>query len=171
MLLFFIYLSSFLGLVRPTDVNNETLHAIYVSVLEVEQPIGKKGGDIRIKVFTNDLEDAIFNKSQERIKLLQNSCDQNKVLVSDYFAAHLQISIDGKPIKYTYVSCEINDASIWFNFNYTAAPAWEEIEIMANYLMELFPTQTNVVSITYHGKKKMFRLLKGEEVEKIVYSD
>jgi hypothetical protein len=37
--------------------------------------------------------------------------------------------------------------------------------------MELFPTQSNVVSRDYLGQKKMFRLVKGDEMEIISYAN
>ena len=76
-----------------------------------------------------------------------------------------------KNLDYDYLSCEINDISIWFNYKFTTGSKWSELEVKADYLMELFPTQSNVVSITYIDQKKMFRLIKGDEVEKINFSN
>lgn len=136
-------------------------HAIYVSVLEVEP------GSIMVKVFANDLEDAIFNQARQRPDLLSGNCSQSKALISNYFKNHLKFKINGEEQGYRYLSCEVNDISLWLTFEFTSPPTWSEIEITADYLMELFPTQSNVVSITYHSKKRMFRLTKGATTETI----
>jgi hypothetical protein len=120
-----------------------------------------------VKVFANDLEDAIFNQAQQRPDLLNGNCNQSKILISNYFKKHLMFKIDGKEQGYPYLSCEVNDISLWLTFEFNSPATWGEIEITADYLMELFPTQSNVVSITYQTEKKMFRLTKGATSETI----
>jgi hypothetical protein len=151
-------------------IANYKMHAIYVSVLEIEQPIGEKGGTINVKIFADDLEDAIFNMSRKRINLLTDECFKNKDLVNIYFAQHLQISIDGKKLEYYYSSCEINDISIWFNYSFISEPNWSELEVKADYLMDLFPAQSNVVSITKGKEKKMFRLTNQHTTQSLLFS-
>ena len=77
--------------------------------------------------------------------------------------------IDGKKQDYRYLSCEVNDISVWLTFDFTSSSTWGEVEITADYLMELFPTQSNVVSITYHSEKRMFRLTKNSTSETISF--
>jgi len=138
-------------------------HAIYVSVLEVKQ------GSIMVKVFANDLEDAIFNHAQQRYDLVSGDCSKGKALITNYFRSHLAIKIDGKEQQYSYLSCEVNDISLWLTFEFISPVTWKEVEITADYLMELFPTQSNVVSITYQTEKRMFRLTKGAITETIKF--
>ena len=161
----------FANIIATPAVGINNMHAIYVSVLEIEQVAGEKDGNISIKVFANDLEDAIFNKSQKRIDLLNGDCDKNKALVNDYFSTHLQISIDGKKLDYDYLSCEINDISIWFNYSFITEPNWSKLEVQADYLMELLPTQSNVVSITKGEEKRMFRLTNDHTVQTVTLNN
>jgi Domain of unknown function (DUF6702) len=158
-----------ISLFSPGMFTADAAHAIYVSVLEVEQEAGTKQGTIRVKVFANDLEDAIFNQSKNRIALQNGDCGQNKSFIGGYFKEHLHLNIDGTPIKYRYVSCEINDISIWLTFEFISPPAWSKVDITADYLIELFPTQSNVVSVTYRNEKRMFRLTKGSTTETVSF--
>lgn len=160
LLLSFLYSINLIGAGNPVKDSN---HAIYVSVLEVT------AGSLMVKVFANDLEDAIYNQSQQRFNLLSGDCHENKVRIKDYFASHLSCKIDGKLMRYNFVSCEVNDISLWIKFDFTPPPIWSEVEITADYLMELFPTQSNVVSITYHGEKRMFRLTNELQKETISF--
>jgi hypothetical protein len=159
MKLFLLSIFYSICLLNPGSNELRTSHAIYVSVLEVEQE------SIMVKVFANDLEDAIFNQSRQRPDLLSGNCSQSKDLISNYFKNHLKIKINGEEQGYSYLSCEINDISLWLTFEFTSPPTWSEVEITADYLMELFPTQSNVVSISYHSEKRMFRLTKGATTE------
>jgi len=142
-------------------------HAIYVSVLEIEQVSEGETAKIMVKIFANDLEDAIFNQSEKRLDLLTGSCDQNAASLLSYFYDHLQLSINGKLQKYSFISCEINDTSLWLTFEFKSPSKWGELAITADYLMELFPTQSNVVSIKYHGDKRMFRMTNSATHQKL----
>lgn len=157
-LLSVLYSISLFGL-NHKDISSS--HAIYVSVVEVEE------GSIKVKIFANDLEDAIFNHSRQRPDLLNANCNQSKVLIANYFNDHLACKINGNEQKFTFVSCEVNDISLWLTFEFNSPAAWLNVEITADYLMELFPTQSNVVSITFKKEKRMFRLIKGSTTETI----
>ena len=141
-------------------------HAIYVSVLEIEREANSEQGNIRVKIFANDLEDAIFNKSKKRLDLLSGSCDQSE-LILNYFKDHLLLKIDGDIQTYTFIGCELNDVSLWLTFDFLSPSKWGELDITADYLMELFPTQSNVVSITYNGEKRMFRMTNSSTQQKL----
>ena len=120
-------LSSFLMMPNNSTGENPNTHAIYVSVLEVERHAATKSGSIMIKVFANDLEDAIYNKTSERVKLLESSCLSKLALVESYFEDHLLLKINTKEIKYAIDSCEVNDISIWFTFNFRFNESWQTI--------------------------------------------
>ena len=168
MLSFIIGLTTFLSAISVDSSSEVENHAIYVSVLEIEKV--DEIGHVRIKIFADDLEDAIYNSSQKRIDLIKGDCSQNNILVSDYFANHLQLNLDGTNVNYQFISCEVNDISIWFNYEFTSMTTWSELEVKVDYLMELFPTQSNVVSVDYPGQKKMFRLVKGDELKTISFN-
>lgn len=161
-----LFLLSILYSISLSGLNQKDLsssHAIYVSVLEVEQ------GSIKVKIFANDLEDAIFNHAQQRPDLLNADCSRSKVLIANYFNDHLTCKIDGQEQKFTFVSCEVNDISLWLTFDFNSPATWGQVELTADYLMELFPTQSNVVSITHEGEKRMFRLTKESSTEIITF--
>ncbi len=155
-------LTAWIGILSWTGVAGKPPHAIYVSVIEIEQNSVDSNGIIRIKVFMNDLHDAIFNQTAKHVDLENNSCNNNKELVTSYFKDHLSIKVNGSELDYSHLSCEINDISIWFEFTFSAVKQWRTLEIKADYLIELFPTQSNIVSIAYEEQKSMFRLTKGE---------
>jgi len=157
MISFLIGLITFLGSSTTIKVD----HALFISVLEIEQSTyDKQKGTIRIKLFANDLEDALYNFSKKRINLLETDCLANKNLISNYFNVYLKVSINGKLLEYKYLSCEINDISLWLFFDFDATDEWKNMNISASYLMELFPTQSNVMSVTVSDNKKLFRFTK-----------
>ncbi len=146
-----LWLYFFLGGATPAGSG----HAVYVSVVEFKQTTGQEA-ELAVKVFADDLEDAIYHASGERYDLRGGECAGQAVTA--YLQDHLQIKVNGSPVAYTFVSCEHNDMSVWYTFSCQVPSVWQTVHIRADYLMELFPTQTNVVSIAASGNKKMLRL-------------
>ena len=151
----FLFLFSIVGGNYP-----ENRHAIYVSVLEIEQT-NETNGTIKLKVFADDLEDAIQNHTGKRLDLLHGDCTMNFSLIRQYLNEHLQLEIAGQQLAFSFVGCELNDISLWISFAYQHEASWSAISVSADYLMELFPTQSNVVSVARGETKRIVRLQKG----------
>ena len=81
-----------LPLYEPNQVHSAD-HAIYVSVLEIGYNEDHQKGSIKLKIFADDLEDAIHNQSGQRYDLMEGDCDLTYEALSVYLAAHLQLSI------------------------------------------------------------------------------
>ena len=169
MKLFLLSILYSLSLLNTGSDIHRTNHALYVSVLEIEKEQSSEKASIMVKIFSDDLEDAIFNHAEQRLDLRGGNCGEGKTYISNYFNDYLKLRVDGKEQSYSYLSCEVNDISLWLTFEFSTSTSWTEVEITADYLMELFPTQSNVVSITYHSEKRMFRLTKGATTENISF--
>lgn len=133
-----------------------TFHAIYLSVVEIDHSQLNETAEIRIKVFANDMEDAFRNEFGDQINFSNPaSCSSQKGKIESYFQKHFSCSIDGKKASLSLKQCEPNGDAIWFHFQSPCAKTWNLLEVKADYLMELFPTQSNVVSV-YNGDDKRF---------------
>ena len=152
-----LYITGLLSGFSDSPKALSTEHAIYVSVVEIEHGQAGTESSIMVKVFTDDLEDAIQNYSGDRVNL-STSCDKNLGQVDDYFKQHLKLTINNINITYTIQGCENVDISTWLEFSFTANNEWNNLVINGDHLMELFPTQSNVFSIKYEDQKRMFRL-------------
>lgn len=144
-------------------------HAIYVSVIEIEKSKNSDIAALRFKIFADDLEDAIYNQSGTRVNLLKGDCNNAQKLIENYLEEYFKLSINSTYVDREYKSCELNDISLWLEFNMNTPDDWHEVEVYAGYLMELFPTQTNVVSITFNESKKLFRLTNDKTTETVKF--
>lgn len=166
------YLFLWLGLMYLDTVQP---HAIYISVIDIKHEESKEEASLVIKVFTNDFEDVLYNHSnlpdRQAGKRLQLSkadvCNSNKEIINTYFEKHLQMHVNGKSMVYRFESCEINDDSIWVTFSMTCAPDWDNFNIRADYFMELFPAQTNVVNLLEGGEKRFLKLTMDQKEDRI----
>jgi hypothetical protein len=130
-------------------------HAVYISVIDFTHH--EEGNKITVKVFSNDLEDALFNFSSQRIKVSSN-CSEVKEVVVSYFSKYLKIWVNEKEQKFLWDGCQVNDDSTWITFITRPTKSFKEVKIKADYLIELFPTQTNVVNISSDGEKRFLKL-------------
>jgi len=149
-----LFLSTvFTNLTLPST---EATHALYISVLEIDHRNKSNEAGVNIKVFENDLADALKNEYRKTFNLEDSgSCSEYIPEIQEYFLKHITININGVNVMLRLTSCEKNSDSIWFYCMITTKDNWQEVEVKADYLMELFPTQSNVVSV-YHGDQKKF---------------
>ena len=145
-------------------------HAIYISVIEIEHKGLGNNAIIMIKVFTDDFKDAILNAFKNRIEFSKDKkCSDNKSVIEGYFDKHFKATINGKPLSISFNSCELNGDSVWLYFDMACPANWKDVSVSADFLMELFPKQSNIVSI-YHGNDKRFlRLTLNSITQKVTF--
>ncbi|MCB0489627.1 MAG: DUF6702 family protein [Cyclobacteriaceae bacterium] len=145
-------------------------HAIYLSVVEVAHETNSATASVKVKVFTDDISDAVSSMYGERVNLVANvSLDQVSQKVAGYFGEHLQLSLNGRPVALKLTQLEPMSDAIWFHFEISCPQRWDELTVKADYLMELFPTQSNVLSITQGEQKRFANIVKSKPVETIKF--
>lgn len=154
----FLFSAGFWFLVGCTAIARPS-HGIYISVIEINHKLFDTKAKVRIKIFTNDLEDALKNTFQKSFRLDSiSTCLNGKDVIENYFSAHLKMAINDLQTTFKFKNCEKNGDSIWLNFTMSTPKNWKKINITADYLMELFPTQSNIVSVLHGDDKRFFRL-------------
>ena len=106
---------------------------------------------IQVKVFSDDLQAILQNEiGYQKIGAMKELCETQPKNLQQYFQRTLQIAINELPIDLVLTNCEqINDVHL-LQFKASHCPAiWTQAAIKANFFMELFPTQSNVVQLNY----------------------
>ncbi|MEL7005749.1 MAG: DUF6702 family protein [Bacteroidota bacterium] len=169
------FIPSLLSLVFVFNFQNSQVevnyddHAIYVSVIEIVKSEENYGGTVKVKVFMDDLQDAIYHRTENR-RSYRGGCQANDEELQDYFENYLKLSINSSPVEIKLFDCERLEDAIWLNFEFENEDDWAELQISANYLMELFPTQTNVVSIRNAADQQFTRLNKSNSSARFTFS-
>lgn len=136
-------------------------HALYLGTLQLKYEEHSAVAHLELKVFSDDLQSAIRN-AYETFKPgpLGDLFAQNKTLIESYFGEHLQLEINGGSQVLQLIHHEqINDAHL-LRFKLASPKVWNQLELTADFFMELFPTQINVVSVSYLQQKQFARLSK-----------
>jgi hypothetical protein len=120
-------------------------HAFYLSVTEVNL---EKQGEVSVKVFSDDLQNALRNySSQYRAANLKTYYEKNKELALAYFQEHLRFEADGKIMTLKYLSHSIEQDAHFISFRMDLQEKTTRLKVKAAFLMELFPTQINVLKL------------------------
>ena len=115
---------------------------------------------VEVKVFTDDFQDAIRNFDQEGytyegdITFVQDNAEN----VTSYFGEHLRMD-DGR-ISLSFQKSELVGDSYWITLSAKLETDLRSLDIAADYFMELFPTQQNIVIAAKGTLKRSCRLTK-----------
>ena len=158
-----ILLSVFRGLcgMPPAPDEAGSLHAIYLGVVQIDHRARGVDAEVQIKVFTDDLQSALRNAFPDyRIVSEEDCCDQNGRLIAAYFDRHFTCSVNGRALKLQMLSCrKVNDVFA-LSFSMPCPAGWKTLRLEADFLMELFPAQSNVVSVLHGEDTRFFRATK-----------
>ena len=133
-------------------------HAIYISVtnLNINTSEGSLTGSI--KIFSDDLEDALNNYSGERIGIIGN-VDFSKVqtIIQNYINDNFEV-VSGNDIHQLNITSieNIGDAT-WVNLSARFEPELTKLKLKNEILFELFDTQLNIIQLSIDEEKYYFK--------------
>ena len=97
-------------------------HAIYLSMIEITHQEGDTSGELSIKVFVDDFEDALKNEFGTSVKFSEsNPCTPQNALIVKYFQKHISVVVDQLLISSSLSKCEMMGDAIWFRFTFETA--------------------------------------------------
>lgn len=133
---------SILGLLMMYGHCQPPTHAVYISVVEINQQ------EIRVKVFQDDLQDALRNFNPKSPAIRTNfHCGESGELLSRYFSQKLKVEVNDQNLELDFGSCSEEGDSYWITFITNGPEEWHSISVKDNHFMELFPTQSNIIKI------------------------
>lgn len=122
-------------------LSSSTRHAVYVSVIEIEQTA------LTIKVFKDDLHDAIRSSKDYQASNDTLFCELNREAIESYFQQQLQLIPNGRKVEITYAHATAEGDSYWLIFSFQDQGIWQTLEVTDTHFMELFPSQTNIIKL------------------------
>lgn len=136
-------------------------HALYISVVEITHSTASKKALISVKVFSDDLQDALKNHSETYIPgPLDQFAKMNRPLIEKYFNKYFQCSINKETTGLTLKKIEVENDAHFIYFEVVSPAIWDEIIIEAPFFMELFPSQSNIITIKNGENTSYLRLTK-----------
>ena len=147
----------------PVIKNNK--HPYYVSVTELMHNKTEKTFEISCKIFTNDLETILRQKTKGFVDILhpKNKAATEK-LISDYISSHLQINIDGKVLPMEYLGYEIEEEATWSYLEIKNVSNVKKVTINNVILYDYKKEQINMMHVSVNGERKSTKVTNPESV-------
>ncbi len=139
-------------------------HPIFVSVTQIEHNAKEKSLEISCKIFTDDFEKVLRSLHKTKIDLLDNSMhDKMSPLVFEYLVKHLQIKVNGKPIKFKWIGYEQNEEGIMSFLQADDVSSVKNIEVRNDILYDYKPEQLSLIHVMVNGERQSKKLNNPED--------
>ncbi|MFC5284885.1 DUF6702 family protein [Pedobacter alpinus] len=134
-------------------------HPYYVSVTEVNHNVKNKTLEISVKIFFDDLEQAIEKENSASFYITKPSDKvKNNFLIENYIKKHLQITVNKKQLPLKYIGYEIQQDAAWCYLEIAKVTKVNQITINNNVLYNLHKEQINMLNVTVNNTRKSFKL-------------
>ncbi len=143
--LFFILASGF----------HSAKHPFYLGVVDIKQDIKAHTLNVSVKLFINDIEDALKKTSTKNIDLLnpKNKAEMEAELFA-YIKKRLSINVNQKLCTLESIGYEREEEAIWTYIEIKKINTVKSIKVDTKLLYDFIPTQSNIVHAEINGVKK-----------------
>lgn len=134
-------------------------HPFYLSVTDLKYNGDEKRIQGTVRIFTNDLEDAMRRLNGQSPDLL-NTTDSAAALaqLDKYIQSHLQLSADYQSAKYRLLGFENEDGATWLYLETTTCGKPRHLGVTNNILCDFLPQQMNIVHFSVDGERRSARV-------------
>ena len=146
-------------------------HPVHITVVNIEPNITKAVFEVSFKIFTDDFEAAVFQKSGIHIGLTQNKPhSQCSELMKDYLVHEFNLYINDKAIphnKIRFIKYSVVEDATWVYMEFQIPWKIKNLSIYNNLLNSLYPDMTNLVIINWGNSEQGFTFTKNNTTQKI----
>ncbi len=129
------------------------LHPFHISVTEINHNEANESLEISIKMFSDDLEDALNKRFGKRLNLgLEDQHPDTEVYLALYLADELGLSQGGQDLTVDYVATESNIETTWCYLEVSGVQSLNQLSIRNEIMFESFDDQKNMVHVRAKGE-------------------
>jgi hypothetical protein len=144
-------------------------HDYHASITDVKYNPRTQSLEVAVKVFTDDLEEALSKRNKSKVTYDGSSKVQK--YLSEYLQHSLSFeTVKGKPLKQNFIGSEEELDAVWVYLEVPVnAATLSELHVKNAVLTELFSDQMNIVNVTYKGKVNSVLLQKSNTAKRIAF--
>ena len=140
-----------------SSLTTPRLHKIHVSVTHLEFNQPKQTVEIVVRVFTDDLENALSQRAKRTVKIDPATADKDR-RVGDLAMAYLRSNFElknkaGRPVILSWNGIEGQVDMFWLYVKGRMPGGLEGAQIRNKIFCELFEDQVNIVNAKHQGKQ------------------
>ena len=134
-------------------------HPYHISVCDIVHKSEEKTLQVSQRVFLDDLEETLNQRFNIIIDVTNpKDPDYRDSLIQVYLFENIQITVDGKSKKRTYIGNEIEEDGMWCYIEYYGVKNMNTVEITNTVFFDKFDDQANIIHLKYAGKTKSLKL-------------
>jgi hypothetical protein len=139
-------------------------HRFYLSLTEIHIDSKKQTMDISCKLFTDDLQDALFKKYGKKIDIASSAKNKDvEALLEKYINENFRITIGGKSEKLSFVGFETETDATWCYLEKVPFKDKGKVSIMNTLLYDYLPEQSNMVNFYWDDLDKSGKVTNPEK--------
>ena len=144
-------------------------HALYLSSIQLKHALQDTSAILHIKVFTDDLQNAIRNYSKQDYipSQTENFIEKNIEKLEAYFQKHLICRVNQQPSPPRITKHRLENEVYVISFKLHCPSNWQTLSVKADYFMELFPSQTNVIQLDNGPEKTIRKIQQKQSLSKL----
>lgn len=134
-------------------------HPFYLSVCDFKYNPKERVLQGSVKLFTNDLEDALKKLEGRTVDLIRpkDTLATNKILY-EYLQKHLSFKINGKLQNYTVLGFEHEQEAVWIYIETEKCPLPKKVELENTLLYDFISAQSNIVHMEVNNQRKSLKV-------------
>lgn len=130
-------------------------HDFHVSISEMERNADSGRLEIAVKVFTDDLEEAIARRGLQQANIgTSTEHDSAQVFIDRYLSEMLLVWDDNDPITLVYLGSEPSADATWCYLESEPLRSLGRLRVRNSLLYEVFDDQVNIIHFKNDGKTK-----------------
>jgi len=136
---------------------NPHIHKFHVSVTQIEYNSKEQSAEISLRVFADDLENALSQHAKRPVKIDPATANKDKQLgetILAYLRDRFQLKTRaGRLVKLSWVGMENHADMIWLYVEGKLSEGMEGAQLRNKVFQELFEDQVNIVNSKIDGKQ------------------
>lgn len=134
-------------------------HNVYITIVEIKRADPASNVTIVIKIFTDDLEDAIkADYGKDVMCRTPQQLSQHRSFIERYINDHFKLTINEQVKGFEYYALTNEDIATFVELLTVVKGDIHQVTVETDILLNLFPNQQNIVSLDINGKKDFLRL-------------
>ena len=126
--------------------------------------------EITLKLFWDDFEDVLEDRTGETIRLGQaEEHPGTDTFITEYLSRKFLLSINGEPVLPLYHGREIEDVAIWLYLSVPDVKNVSSVTVSYQAMLHWFNDQVNVVHVDCNNKLHSTYFFKGRQEETFRY--
>ncbi len=137
------------------------VHRFYAAIYQIHYVPQKKMVQITTRIFVDDLNEGLKNKYHKNTYLgTDRETPEDVVLMQKYLSEKFKVTINGKMVKWNYLSNELDTTIMVCYLNVKDIVNVKSIQVENTVLTEVFPDQQNIIQYNNEGNKQNLVLTK-----------